>query len=73
MSEKVIEIKDVSFHYKENSNASLNHVNLQVKEGEVVVLCGESGCGKSTIIRLINGLIPFYYEGQLEGRVKVLG
>lgn len=73
MSEKVIEIKDVSFHYKENSNASLNHVNLQVKEGEVVVLCGESGCGKSTIVRLINGLIPFYYEGQLEGQVKVLG
>ena len=73
MSEKVIEIKDVSFYYKEDSNASLNHVNLQVKEGEVVVLCGESGCGKSTIIRLINGLIPFYYEGQLEGRVKVWG
>lgn len=73
MSEKVIEIKDVSFHYKEDSNASLSHVNLQVKEGEVVVLCGESGCGKSTIIRLINGLIPFYYEGRLEGQVKVLG
>ncbi len=73
MGEKVIEIKDASFHYKEDSNASLNHVNLQVKEGEVVVLCGESGCGKSTIIRLINGLIPFYYEGQLEGQVKVLG
>jgi ABC-type bacteriocin/lantibiotic exporter with double-glycine peptidase domain len=31
MSEKVIEIKDVSFYYKEDSNASLNHVNLQVK------------------------------------------
>lgn len=73
MREKVIEIKDVSFHYKEDSKASLNHVNLQVKEGEAVVLCGESGCGKSTIIRLINGLIPFYYEGQLEGQVKVLG
>ena len=51
MSEKVIEIKDVSFYYKEDSNASLNHVNLQVKEGEVVVLCGESGCGKSTVLR----------------------
>ena len=73
MNEKVIEIKDVSFHYKEDSNASLNHVDLHIKEGEVVVLCGESGCGKSTLIRLINGLIPFYYEGQLEGQVKVLG
>ena len=72
MSEKVIEIKDVSFYYKEDSNASLNHVNLQVKEGEVVVLCGESGCGKSTIIRLINGLIPYYYKGRMDGQVKVL-
>lgn len=73
MNEKVIDIKDVSFHYKEDSSASVNHVNLQIKEGEVVVLCGESGCGKSTIIRLINGLIPFYYGGQLEGTIKVLG
>lgn len=33
------------------------------------MLCGESGCGKSTILRLINGLIPNYYEGQLEREV----
>lgn len=73
MSEKVIDINGVSFYYKEASKASLNHVDIQIREGEVVVLCGESGCGKSTIIRLINGLIPFYYEGKLEGQVKVLG
>lgn len=73
MSKNVIEMKDVSFHYSEDSNASLNHVDLQIQEGEVVVLCGESGCGKSTAIRLINGLIPFYYKGKLEGHVKVLG
>ncbi|MBQ7433950.1 MAG: ABC transporter ATP-binding protein [Lachnospiraceae bacterium] len=69
----MIEINDVSFYYKEGLDACLDHVNLQINKGEVVVLCGESGCGKSTIIRLINGLIPFYYEGQLEGQVKVLG
>lgn len=73
MSQKVIDINNVSFHYKEDKNASLHHVDLQIEEGEVVVLCGESGCGKSTIIRLINGLIPFYYDGVLEGQVKVLG
>lgn len=73
MSKKVIEIKDVSFHYKKDLKASLDHVSLEVEEGEVVVLCGESGCGKSTIIRLINGLIPFYYDGMLEGEVKLIG
>ncbi len=69
----MIEFCDVSFSYKGDENASLNHVNLQVRKGEVVVLCGESGCGKSTLIRLINGLIPFYYEGKLDGGVRVSG
>ena len=73
MNENVIEIKDVSFTYKDHAKASLEHVNLQVKKGEVVVLCGESGCGKSTLIRLINGLIPFYHDGKIEGSVQVMG
>lgn len=73
MNESVIEIKDVSFTYKDHAKASLEHVNLQVKKGEVVVLCGESGCGKSTLIRLINGLIPFYHDGKIEGSVQVMG
>ena len=71
MSNKVIDINNVCFHYQEQKNASLTHVNLQINEGEVVVLCGESGCGKSTIIRLINGLIPYFYEGDLKGTVNV--
>lgn len=73
MAKNVIDINHVCFRYKEGKKSSLDNINLQINEGEVVVLCGESGCGKSTIIRLINGLIPFYYEGQLEGQIKVLG
>ena len=73
MDKNVIEIKDVSFRYQESADFSLEHVNLNVKEGEIVVLCGMSGCGKSTVIRLINGLIPFYHKGQIEGEVRVLG
>lgn len=68
----IVEIKDVNFTYKEGTEASLKDINFNVKEGEIVVLCGKSGCGKSTIIRLINGLIPFYYTGQLLGNIKVL-
>ena len=73
MKENCIEIRDVSFSYKESSKASLCHVSLNIREGEVVVLCGESGCGKSTLIRLINGLIPFYYQGELDGEVMISG
>ena len=66
-----ISLKDVSFKYNESEISSLKNINLNVKKGEMVVLCGESGCGKSTVIRLINGLIPFYYNGEIKGKVVV--
>ena len=69
----VITMENVSFSYPEAEKRSLKHVDLQAAEGEVLVLCGESGCGKTTILRLINGLIPFYYPGLLEGTVTVMG
>ncbi len=52
---------------------SLKHVNLKIEKGEFVLLTGASGCGKTTILRLINGLIPNFYEGRLSGSVLVDG
>ncbi len=70
----MITCKDVSFSYeKENEKDVLSHVNLEIKEGEVVLLCGGSGCGKTTLTRLMNGLIPHYYKGKLMGEVIVDG
>lgn len=70
----MIELKQVSFTYssgeKENS---LSDISLSIGRGEVVLLCGESGCGKTTVTRLINGLIPHYFEGKLEGSVSING
>ena len=63
----MIEFHDVTFTYGEESSQGLEGVSLHVRQGETVVLCGESGCGKSTVTRLINGLIPHFYEGSLEG------
>lgn len=69
----MIEIKNVTFHYAGLDQAGLSDINLIVPAGECVLLCGASGCGKTTITRLINGLIPHYYKGELTGEVKVNG
>ena len=54
----MIEFKNVSFTYDSvDRNAGIYNVDLKINDGEVIVFCGESGCGKTTISRLINGLI----------------
>ena len=69
----VVEIDKVSFKYKGSEECLLRHVSLNIKQGETVLLCGASGSGKTTVIRLINGLIPHYYPGELDGEVRVAG
>lgn len=68
-----IEIKDLSFTYHGENKPSLNHVSLSIDEGECVLLCGKSGCGKTTLTRLCNGLIPNFFQGTLEGSCTVFG
>lgn len=68
----MIEIKQVSFTYDNATNGTaIQDINVQIPKGQIVLLCGESGSGKTTFSRLINGLIPAYYDGDLNGRVMV--
>lgn len=74
----MIKFSDVTFKYNavradgENEDvAGVNNLNINVKDGEFLVLTGGSGCGKSTVIRLINGLIPHFYEGELSGTITL--
>lgn len=69
----MIEIKNVNFRYKGSDEGSLEDLSLTIHDGETVLLCGSSGCGKTTVGRLINGLIPHYYKGELTGSVTVNG
>ena len=70
----MIEFKDVSFQYEQGSSkGKIENINLTIHDGEVALICGESGCGKTTLTRLINGLIPHYYEGTLTGQTLVEG
>ena len=73
MSENIIELKNVSFRYKGSERSLLNNASLSIKKGEVLLLCGASGSGKTTIIRLINGLIPHFYNGEISGKVFTAG
>ena len=70
----MIDFQNVSFSYGEESRGGgIRNINLTIKTGEFVLLTGESGCGKTTITRLVNGLVPHYYEGNLEGNVFLDG
>lgn len=70
----MIEFQNVSFTYSDSQDEiSIEDLNLTIPTGQVVVLCGESGCGKTTLTRLINGLIPHYYSGKLTGQIIIDG
>lgn len=67
----IIEFKNFTFTYDGNNTGSLKNVNLSILPGEVILLTGESGCGKTTITRCINGLIPDFFEGEIKGQCTV--
>ena len=70
----MIKLQNVSFQYSsEYDSNGIKDINLTINEGAFIVLCGKSGCGKTTVTRLINGLIPHFYEGELTGAVQVNG
>lgn len=69
----MIVLKDVRFKYDNGEKGALNNISLKISPGETVLLCGKSGCGKTTVTRLINGLIPHYYQGELSGDITVAG
>ena len=69
----MIEFQDVSFFYPDSADGGLKHINLTIPDGQCVLLCGKSGCGKTTLTRLINGLIPQFFAGELSGKVLLDG
>ncbi len=73
MKRIIVDIRNVTHSYKGAGEDSLAGVSLNIREGETVLLCGASGSGKTSVIRLINGLIPHYYKGEMTGKVFVNG
>lgn len=69
----MIHFQDIQFRYEGtiSSEIGVKDINLIVHTGECVLLCGRSGCGKTTLTKLINGLIPNYFPGELSGNVQI--
>lgn len=69
----MIEFKNVSYTYANTQTPAVSDINFTVAPGELKVVTGASGCGKTTLMRLANGLCPQIYSGRLEGSVTVAG
>jgi len=69
----LIRIRDLTFYYGDASKPALQGVNLQIEDGEFVLVTGPSGCGKSSLCRCLNGLIPHFYGGKIAGGMEVQG
>src|SRR5580765_1292135 len=71
--ENIVSIQDVTYRYPSAASPALREFSLSVEEGEFLLVTGVSGAGKSTFLRLLNGLVPHFYGGQISGRVRVAG
>ncbi len=69
----VLSLRNLSFRYRDRPGPSLRGINLELRAGELLLVAGASGCGKTTLIRCINGLAPRSYKGELGGEVLIKG
>jgi energy-coupling factor transport system ATP-binding protein len=69
----LIKVRDFSYIYGGQTAAALNGINLEIEDGEFLLISGPSGSGKSSLGRCFNGLVPHFYGGQVKGSVSVQG
>ncbi len=66
-------IENLNFRYRSRTELALKDINLRLEGGQVLLIAGASGCGKTTLARCINGLVPRSYKGDLTGRILING
>ncbi len=69
----MLELRDLTFRYTDGGDPILLHVDLTLEEGELLLVAGRTGVGKSTLLGVFNGLVPSFTGGRLEGDVLLDG
>ena len=71
---QALHVSHLTYRYRTREEYALKDINFQVERGELILVAGSSGCGKTTLMRTINGLIPRSYKGgELQGEIRILG
>jgi energy-coupling factor transporter ATP-binding protein EcfA2 len=70
---KPLVIENLNFRYHSRETLAIKNISLSVDAGQVLLIAGASGCGKTTLARCINGLIPRSYKGELTGKILLKG
>jgi energy-coupling factor transport system ATP-binding protein len=73
MAESPLVIENLSFQYRSRPVTAIEDISFELHQGEMLLIAGSSGCGKTTLARCINGLIPRSYGGTRSGKVLLQG
>ena len=68
-----LKVDSLTFRYQSREEPAIRDLSFSVQPGEVMLIAGASGCGKTTLMRCINGLIPHTYHGEMDGEICVFG
>ena len=73
LNQPILTLSDLSFTYRDAPKPALDQISYRHRHGEFTVIVGETGAGKSTLCRCLNGLIPSFIKGRLDGCLQVAG